>query len=264
MGQREMAQYFNVKCITHRRDPIWQAFISQLPPSESSVIRGIAAAHVINKRLKYDLTMPHVLDVAVHFFCGAERYTVIKMAKTESAEVCRALEAMARDFPDFSKFVIAVDEDIDPRNANLVNWALTYRVQPHRDFRIVTTRTPHTWGDYSINPPPSSGLQRASWMEQEEVPDEVPESSRVLIDATLKWPYPPVSLPKKEYMDKALSLWQELGLPKLDKLAPPWYGYNLGYWSEENEQQAELAGRGGYYQTGEVLIHRRQKWGGSG
>jgi 4-hydroxy-3-polyprenylbenzoate decarboxylase len=59
-------------------------------------------------------------------------------------------------------------------------------------------------------------------------------------------------------MDKAIELWQKAGLPQL-KLQEPWYGYNLGFWSEENEQQAELAVRGEYYQTGEVLSRRRQK-----
>ena len=30
-------------------------------------------------------------------------------------------------------------------------------------------------------------------------------SSAVLIDATIKYPYPPTSLPKKEYIEKALN-----------------------------------------------------------
>ena len=66
----------------------------------------------------------------------------------------------------------------------------------------------------------------------------MPESSCLLVDATLKWPYPPVSLPRKESMDKALNIWQELNLTPL-QLGEPWYGYNLGNWSEENEQQAD-------------------------
>ena len=31
--------YFNVTCITHRKNPVYTAFISQFPPSESSKIR---------------------------------------------------------------------------------------------------------------------------------------------------------------------------------------------------------------------------------
>ena len=84
------------------------------------------------------------------------------------------------------------------------------------------------------------------------------DCSCLLVDTTLKWGFPPVSLPKKEFMEDALNLWQEIGLPSL-KLQEPWYGYSLGYWTEENEQQADLAVKGEYYQTGELFLQRRQK-----
>lgn len=257
MGQQELAFFFDVKCITHRKNPIWQAFLSQMPPSESSVIRGIGAANVIPNRLKNDLKMPHVLDVVVHFSSGNDRFSVIRMAKTTPAEVWRALEAMPQNFPDFSKVVIAVDEDINPWDVGLVTWALTYRAQPHRDYRIIKTHNPNTWGDYSVEPPPESGLQRSAWMDP--VQESLPESSSVLIDATIKWPFPPISLPKKEYMDHALKLWKEMGMPELNKLREPWYGYSLGYWTKENEEQADLALRGEHYKTGEEQARRRQK-----
>ncbi len=64
----------------------------------------------------------------------------------------------------------------------------------------------------------------------------------LLIDATMKWPYPPVSLPKKEYMERALQIWKEEGLPPL-RLNPLWYGYNLGFFSAEEEEHAHAAVR---------------------
>ncbi len=79
-----------------------------------------------------------------------------------------------------------------------------------------------------------------------------------MIDATTKWPYPPVSLPKKEYMENAKKIWEEVGLPTL-KPKVPWYGYSLGYWTEENEQEAELALKGEHYQTGEKLARERSR-----
>ncbi|MFC2032584.1 UbiD family decarboxylase, partial [Chloroflexota bacterium] len=83
------------------------------------------------------------------------------------------------------------------------------------------------------------------------------ESSRLLIDTTIKWPYPPLSLPKKEFMDEALRLWQEEGLPEL-KLKEPWWGHNLGYWSPEDEEKAMLAVKGEYYLTGEIYAQKRK------
>jgi 4-hydroxy-3-polyprenylbenzoate decarboxylase len=78
-----------------------------------------------------------------------------------------------------------------------------------------------------------------------------------LIDATMKWPYPPLSLPKKEFMDRAQELWHELQFPKLD-LQNPWYGYSLGHWTEEEAHEAELAVQGRHYETGAKLRQMRK------
>ncbi len=52
--------------------------------------------------------------------------------------------------------------------------------------------------------------------------------SALLINATMKWPYPPVSLPRKEFMEKAKQIWEEEGLPQLSPKVP-WHGYSLGF-----------------------------------
>jgi len=79
-----------------------------------------------------------------------------------------------------------------------------------------------------------------------------------MINATRKWDYPPVSLPKREFMEKAKQLWEEEGLPPLTPKVP-WYGYSLGYWTEEDEEEAELALKGEHYTTGEKLAKSRVK-----
>jgi len=84
------------------------------------------------------------------------------------------------------------------------------------------------------------------------------ENSYLLINATLKWPYPPISLPKKEYMEEALKIWKAENLPPL-QLKDPWWGYSLGLWSEEEDRHATLAAKGEYYRVGEALAERRQK-----
>jgi len=80
----------------------------------------------------------------------------------------------------------------------------------------------------------------------------------MIIDATRKWAYPPVSLPRKDFMERALAIWEREGLPKLT-LKRPWYGYNLGFWSQEEEDEANLAVQGRYYETGEKQIGQRKK-----
>ena len=84
------------------------------------------------------------------------------------------------------------------------------------------------------------------------------DDSSLLINAVLKEPFPPVSLPKKEYMEKALTLWKELDLPDINPQSP-WYGYSLGQWDEELEEEARLALEGDHYKTGQKLKARRVK-----
>jgi len=87
---------------------------------------------------------------------------------------------------------------------------------------------------------------------------ETAKASAILIDATCKWEYPPTSLPRKEFMERAQGLWRELGLPEL-QLKNPWFGYNLGSWSEEDQADAERAIRGEHYATGEIRASQRVK-----
>ena len=80
----------------------------------------------------------------------------------------------------------------------------------------------------------------------------------MLIDATMKEDFPPISLPKREYMERAKKIWEELGLPAL-KPQTPWFGYTLGEWPDELERAAQLAVKGEYFETGELLVRRRRK-----
>ena len=74
-------------------------------------------------------------------------------------------------------------------------------------------------------------------------------STGLLIDATRDWAYPPVSLPKQEFMENALKMWQQHDLPELS-LKAPWYGYELGRWSDDEKLEADLATQGRYFETG--------------
>ncbi len=244
MGLEEMQPYFNVTCITHRKDPIYNAFISQFPPSESSKLRHIGNEANTYQFLRYDCGLP-VLDVALHESCAASPYCVISMKKSHPSQAWRVLNAVVALSP-IRKIVVVVDDDIDPRDADSVNWAISYRVQPHRDVRIIEGMVAVL--DHSASPPTET---------KSDYP--MPSgASALLINATTKWDYPPVSLPRKEFMERARQIWEEEGLPKL-KPMKPWYGYSLGYWTKELEEEAELALKGQHFQTGEKLAKQRKK-----
>ncbi len=84
--------------------------------------------------------------------------------------------------------------------------------------------------------------------------------SSLLIDATRKADFPPLSLPKKEFMDRARELWEELKLPKLD-VQEPWHGYFMGLWPEELDEEARLAVTGQGEKVGEKLRGTRLEVG---
>jgi UbiD family decarboxylase len=240
MARRGAAFFLEVTCITHRRNPIYEAMLSQMPPSESSKIRQIAQEGVVRRVVEQELGMRGRLrEVYFPESAGSFGVCVVSFKKEKPEEPMQILEALHRRRV-VSKLAVIVDEDINPRDSDAVFWAVAYRMQPHRDLRI----TPGVASalDPSIVPP---------WAEKEAETSEKleAEASVLLIDATRKWPYPPLSLPKREYMEKALGLWNELGLPELH-LKEPWFGYPLGYWTEEQVEEANLAVQGRYYETG--------------
>lgn len=242
MGERLLSPVFHIRCITHRRRPIYHAYISQFPPSESSTIRGIGREAVLYKHLKHNCNTPGILDVACHDYCGTNNYVVIQMDKIHNSHAWQALNSAAGYDPGLGKMIVAVDKDIDPHDPESVNWALCYRMQPHRDLRVVEGRV------YALDP---SAAPPGASREERHYPFPT-GTSCVLIDATRKWAYPPVSLPEREYMENARRIWEEMGLPPLTPRVP-WYGYSLGDWTAENEEEARAAIRGEYYQTGEKL-----------
>lgn len=244
MGHEQLNPYLDVTCISHRRQPVYNAFLSQFPPSESSKLRQVGDEAAFYKFLKHDCNIPGILGVAIHESSGSAEYIVIRMKKTHPSQPWQALNGAAALIPNVGKIFIVVDEDIDPWDANSVNWALSFRMQPHRDLRITLGKVsgldpssaPH--GDPDRKYPKPHGV------------------SAMLIDATMKWAYPPISLPREEFMLAAKKIWEEEGFPRL-YFRNPWHSYSLGQWTEENEEEAQLALKGEHYRTGEKLAKQR-------
>ena len=59
-------------------------------------------------------------------------------------------------------------------------------------------------------------------------------------------------------MERAREIWEEQGLPPLTP-KKPWFGYELGYWTDEDREEAELALKGEHFKTGEKISKSRIK-----
>jgi 4-hydroxy-3-polyprenylbenzoate decarboxylase len=249
IGERMLNPFFEVKAITHRREPILAAILSQMPPSESSTIKRLSAEGIYLKFLRDDCNIQGVVEVAFHDI-AVRQICVVKVKKTAEDTPWRILRAIMAYNSSTGKIVIVVDDDIDARDPTSVFWAMATRMQPHRDLQVVGNRTGGM--DPSVAPPESPDVVgRATGGVFERT-----EASAVLIDATRKWPYPPVSLPARQYMDRARELWEELGLPPL-RPRQPWHGYELGEWSDLDREDARRAMAGEHFLTGETRVATR-------
>ena len=228
-----------VTAITHRKDAIIPSYISQVTPSESSVIKRVAYEPLFLAHLRTTLGIPGVQRVSFHEpLTGLLRVLVVTVDHgMPRPEVWRALYGAAYFKGDIGKICIAVNVDIDPDNSDALFWALAYRVNPVEDVQSV----PHRGQGH--------GPKREHGQE---------EDSTLLVDATMKGDMPPLALPKKEYMERARAIWEELGLPRL-RPQPPWFGYSLGDWLPEWDAAAQRAVEGRYLENGRISEGQRRK-----
>ncbi|MGH7825052.1 MAG: UbiD family decarboxylase [Candidatus Binatia bacterium] len=238
VNPKEYNLFMDVTCITRRRKAILCSIISQVTPSESSVIKKMAYEPLYLDHLRNGIGLKSVVRVVFHEpLTALQKLTIVQMRRPSRADVWRALMGAVAFRPSMSKIVIAVDEDIDPENPDAVFWALAYRSRPHEDVQILRGT--------DVGHAPRHDTRGSA------------DDSCLLWDATLKMKLPPISLPKKEYMDRARQLWERLGLPKLEPESP-WHGYSLGDWNSELDEEAALAVAGDYWKTGEKLAVQRR------
>jgi len=234
---QEYNAYMDVTAITRRKDAVLTSIISQVTPSESSLIKRVSLEPLLLQGLQ-SLGMKFVKRVALHEpLTNLRKLCILHIEKgTPRQEVWRAMYGLVAQHRAVGKYVIALDEDIDPGNMDAVWWALSYRCNPALDIEILKHR------DQGHGP---RSLRNGG------------EDASVLFDATLKEPFPPVSLPKREYMENAKKIWEELGLPPLKPQAP-WFGESLGEWDERFDTMAERAVKSDYWVTGDIIAQQRR------
>ncbi len=236
---QEFNAFMDVTCITRRRDAILTSIISQVTPSESSCMKQVAYESIFMTHLRDALGIKGVKRVALHEPLTNIRKLVVLVLERDvpRTEVWRALYGAATLLRAGGKFVIAVNDDIDPSNADALFWAMAYRCNPILDMEVL----PHRDQGHGPRSKRNNG-----------------EDGSVLYDATLKENFPPISLPKKKFMENARKIWEELDLPAL-KPEKPWYGYSLGEWGDDFEEAAEMAVRSEYWEYGRRIAQRRRK-----
>ncbi len=230
--------FLDITAITRRKDAVITSWMSQVAPSESSVIRRFAFEAAQTRYLRDSLGIQGLIAVKAHEnLTSLQRVVAIVFERSAPrTEIWRAMYGMASFRQAEGKWIVAVNDDIDPGNGDALFWAMSYRARPQNDVEILKNQ--HEGHG------PRSQVDSAD--------------AAVLIDATLKETYPPVAMPKREYMEAAAKIWDELGLPALTP-EKPWYGYDLGEWNEDFEIMAQRAVKSDYWETGKIFAQRRRK-----
>ena len=220
----------HVTAITMKKKPVFVSIISQVTPSESSVLKKVAYEPLYLEHLSKVMGVRGIKRVVMHEpLTNLRKVIFLQFARgTQQAEVWRGLQGAATLQAQCGKLVIAVSEDINPENADAIFWSLAYRSDFTHDLHV----TPYRTSGHG----PKSG--------------RAPLESTLLIDATLKHAMPPLALPKEQYMTAARKIWEELDLPSLTP-QPPWHGYHLGDWDARWDEYADAATSGGWRETGE-------------
>ncbi len=225
-----------VTAITHKRKPVFVSIISQVTPSESSVMKKVAFEPMFLSHLRDQLGIRGVKRVVMHEpLTNLRKVIFVQFAQGSSrTEIWRGLRGASALRADCGKICIGVSEDIDPTNTDAVFWSLAYRSDPSVDVQIAPYR--------SAGHGPKSGNR---------------EDSSILIDATLKTSAPPLALPGREFMENARAIWEELDLPPITPQSP-WHGYSLGDWDERYDVYARRAVEGQWEVSGNETIQRRR------
>jgi UbiD family decarboxylase len=226
-----------ITAITCKRRPVFASILSQVTPSESSVLKRVAYEPLFFAHLRDELRIEGILGVTMHEPLTNIRPVIfLRFADgTRRDEIWRGLHGAASLQAQCGKIVIAVSEDIEPRNCDAIFWSIAYRSSPADDVEIVRDR--------KLGHGPKSGRGKAD--------------SGILIDATRKHPMPPLALPARPYMERAREIWDELGLPPLSVRAP-WHGYSLGDWTDAWGRFAERAVNGEWAENGRETFARRR------
>lgn len=186
--------------IARRRDAIYYGYISQMPPSESTMIQSQSNEGLILKMLRHDHGETTVKDVAIDLtYGGLFAHCVVSMTPRDPDHARRVGCLVAEN--TLLKRVTVVDEDVDIRDPFHLDWALNSRYNPARDTLLIDHVTTGIILD------PSVRMREGKPIES---------GSKVVIDATEKAGAGDISLPPRDLMLKAKEIWDELGLPAFE------------------------------------------------
>jgi len=155
---------FHVTCITCRKNPVYAATVTGIPPMEDAYI-GKATERIFLPFIK--LIFPEIVDINLPVEGVFHNLCIVSIKKSYPGQAKKVMFGLwGFEQLMFTKIIIVVDENVNVQNIEEVLWVLGTRVEPKRDIIIIENA-------------PADALEAASGFKF--------LSSKIGIDATIKF-----------------------------------------------------------------------------
>ena len=127
-----------IKRIYHRNDPIMTIASPMMPPSDFSFSKCVTKSGMIWDEIER-AGLSGVKGVWCHEAGGARMFNIVSLKQAYPGHARQALHlaASCQSASYLGRFVVVVDEDVDPTNTFEVLWAISTRCDPANDIEFI-------------------------------------------------------------------------------------------------------------------------------
>ena len=211
--------YIDIKCIRYRNKPILtSALMADFPSNECGTMWAMAKAAKVWTDLD-GMGVPGIKGVWSPPEAAGWGMTVVSIEQRYAGHAAQvgALAAQCMGGAYVTKYIVVVDEDVDPSSLSEVVWAMVTRSRPAQSIEILR----ETWSTY---------------LDPSQNPPEIrPFGSKCIINACKEFKhlkvFSPRNLLKKEMYDQVCARWSELGFegsPPTIANFEPFAGHHIG------------------------------------
>ncbi|HEU4389262.1 MAG TPA: menaquinone biosynthesis decarboxylase, partial [Blastocatellia bacterium] len=126
---------FHIRCITHRKNPIYQTIIVGKPPQEDCWM-GEAVERIFLPLMQRQF--PEIVDYHMPFAGVFHNLMVVSIRKNYPGHARKVMNSIW-SLPQamLTKCIVVVDDDTDVRDMNEVTWRVLNNIDPERDIQLV-------------------------------------------------------------------------------------------------------------------------------
>jgi UbiD family decarboxylase len=188
-----------VETFWHRNDPILLGAIPAMPPNDDTFYRGTYRCGAVWNQLEA-AGVPEVKGVWSHEAGGSRMWLTVAIKQMYGGHAKQAglIASQCHAGAYANRFVVVVDDDIDPADMNQVVWAMCTRFEPREGMEVLRG----CW---------STALDPMAYSHDD------PRNARIVIDACRPWnrrdTFPIVARSSRELDEKIRAKWAHV-LPR--------------------------------------------------